>query len=510
MNVLRTLAVVTASSALFACANVKEDVKKEVEVMRVGPEAAPQRNITNFAEGLRCMDNLMITYGARDIVALVEDLTDNTKKISAGNRDMLISAVSDMTKRSRAIRLIAFGTDSGNLVSFLAAAERKNVYSTIPEYDIRGSISQLDESVARKQADFGIGLEPFFGVGKSNTASASVLGLDLSIIRTSDMSVIPGVTSRNAVSINKEGSAIDGDATIKKFGVNFSMLLSKNEGSAQALRNLIELAAIELFGRLLKIPYWTCLGIDSNSQVVQDEIGDWFYSMTANQELVAYMQNQLRLRGFYNGPLDGKGNPQFSAAVAKYKSQLGLPANSNLDLPFFSAFLNTSSKGTALAEPAKASRPQAPAPVATTTSNQPVPVSVSAMNNAKKFKPGETLNLLVKPASDAYVYCYYRDDGQKIQRFFPNRFYKDAKVSGDAGLQIPGEMRFKLAASSKGLKETVACFSTPRDVIMDLPPNIRSTDFENLNVTSIEQVKSAFASVAGSSLGEGYFNVEVR
>ena len=74
--------------------------------------------------------------------------------------------------------------------------------------------------------------------------------------------MLPGVTSRNSVVILKQGKGIDGDAAYHKFGINFSSALSKAEGNSQALRRLVELAVIELIGKLTKTPYWTCLGAD--------------------------------------------------------------------------------------------------------------------------------------------------------------------------------------------------------------------------------------------------------
>jgi hypothetical protein len=151
---------------LGGCAStVNEETLKATEEVKVGPQAAPFRTITSFSQALRCMDNHMITFGVRDVSVLVEELTDQTKKVSAGTRDMLISAVSEMTKRSRAIKLVAYGQDSNNVIGFLQQAERKSAYSLIPQFDIKGSISQFDESVAKKDASFGVSLGEIFSYG---------------------------------------------------------------------------------------------------------------------------------------------------------------------------------------------------------------------------------------------------------------------------------------------------------------------------------------------------------
>ena len=143
----------------------------------------------------------MIDYGVRDLSMLVEDILDQTKKVNAGTRDMLITAVSEMIRRSRAVRVVAFGRDAFNAVTFLQQAQRQSAYAIIPMYDIKGSVSQWDENVIRHQKDLGIGYNPYLNLGATKDAAASILGLDLSVLTTNNMSVLSGVTSRNSVVI---------------------------------------------------------------------------------------------------------------------------------------------------------------------------------------------------------------------------------------------------------------------------------------------------------------------
>ena len=107
---------------------------------------------------MRCLGQARLEYAA-----LVEDLHDATKKVNAGTRDMLISAVSDMTRRSNAVRLVAYGADSANVIGFLREAERKSAYQNVPDYGIRGSISQLEENLARRTDNVGVQLGPVGG-----------------------------------------------------------------------------------------------------------------------------------------------------------------------------------------------------------------------------------------------------------------------------------------------------------------------------------------------------------
>ncbi len=126
----------------------------------------------------------------------------------------------------------------------------------------------------------------------------------------------------------------------------------------------------------------------------------------------------------------------------------------------------------------------------------------------EKFRPGERVQLQIKPSRDAYVYCYLQDEAARIVRFFPNRFRKSALVTAEAPLQVPGTMGFEIVANAMKVKETVACFATERDVMAELPQAVTGTDFASLQVASLVQVTAAFAAVAGHQLAEAKFAVE--
>ncbi len=483
--------------SLWSCTSaIQKSVEKDISTMEKGPTDAPTKNITNFSDGLRCMDNMMINFGIHDVVALAEDLEDRTTKVQAGTKDMLISAVSDMSKRSRAIRLVAFGNDSGNLVSFLAAAGSQSAYNLIPPYDIRGSISQLDQDIVRKQADGAFAVEEF-GMGASSSVGGSILGIDLSVLSTGDMSVMPGVTSRNSVTIFKSGAGSDADAEIRKAGINFSFFFSKSEGTAQALRNLVELASIELFGRLLKVPYWQCMGISPEQQEVKAEIEDWFYSMKGHNELVPYLKQQFRNRGYYEGEIDNEQTPEFKNAVVNYQKDLSLQPTGQADLAFFSAFLNGKVR-------------EYVAQVAQVVAAKPLPINVNIteLSKASAFKPGDKLAINVNVNEDGFLYCFFIDESQHIQRFYPNRFSSDNFISAGKQIALPGTMPFDITASDK--PETISCFATKKDVFDALPEPIRAADFENLNLASIEDVRKSIKNASGQRMGEGQFAIKLQ
>ncbi len=501
--------------ALTACVTTEESVRKEAtdvtNSLRTAPEQAPLRTITSFSPALRCMDNMFLMYGVRDLVVISEDLNDNTKKVSAGTRDMLFSAVSEMTKRSKAIRLIAYGSDSSNLVSFMKEAEKKNLFQLTPKYGIRGSITQLDENVAKKTEGGGISLGDL-GFGRAATAATTILGLDLTMMSTEDLSIVSGVTASNSVAIFKSGSGVEGEAGYKKFGINYQANLSRSEGTAQALRNLVELSVVELFGKLSKIPYWVCLGANSQSETVKNEISDWYTGMYSDGEIVSYWQQQMRIRGVYAGEVNGQNDEALIGAITAYREALGLEKSAVVDLKFFTAYLDANHYDVApkARERLAANRPGS-APATARNDATPIRLSVVSTKGGNQFSRGEKLAVKVTPNRDAYVYCFMQDENRRIARFFPNRFSKDALVSAKSGMQIPNGKEFSINANTKGLPEQIMCFGSGKDVFADVLPVIGGGDIDSpTQVQSLAEIRSVFEKAAGPSLGVGNFTLNVR
>jgi Domain of unknown function (DUF4384) len=504
------------AAALGGCTtlDVKNKTLTETQATRTGPEAPPFRSITGFSAGLRCMDNMMIDYGIRDVSMLVEDIFDQTKKVNAGTRDMLITAVSDMTRRSRAIRINAFGRDATNVISYLAQAQRQSPYDVIPQFDIKGSVSQFDEQVIRNTQDLGASFRPFLNLGLSRDAATNILGLDLSVLSTSDMSVLSGVTSRNSVVILKAGKGADVDAAYHKLGISYSMSLSRSEGQSQALRGLVELASIELMGKLTKTPYWRCLGADaSTNEEIKLEISDWYFAMARTRiELVAYFQQQMRRRGYYDGPLDGQFNPAIDEAIANYREAIGMSKEPVIDEALFKAYLDTDQ--TKVPRPAQPVRfvkaTPDPAPAAPAAGVAAMRFAAPVAANTAKLAAGEAIALVLQPQADKHVYCYLQDENARITRFYPNRFAKDSLIATSKPVTLPGPMRFSLTMNSKGAQETVACFATARDVASQLPQSVVGVDFEPLQVASLDQLRGAFAVASAGSMTQEVLYVQAK
>jgi hypothetical protein len=534
MNASHCLRLAAGSLAvlqLAACGTLdyRKTVENETAVLRVGPQSRPERNITGFSEALRCMDRTLAAYGVRDVPMLVEDINDSTKKVSVGARDMLISAMHEASARSQAVRLITFGPDVANLANFHANAESKAPYAAVPVYDIRGSISQLDENLFKKQEEAGITIN-VFGAGAAKTADSSILALDLSVISARDYTLVPGVKASNSVLVYKEGAGADAEAQYKKFGINYGQTLTRAEGKAQAARTLIELAVVELMGKLAKVPYWSCLGVDSTNPEVRNEIENWLHSMEATEELVGYFQKQLALRGVYRGPIDGATNEEFMAALVNIRTHYGLSAEPVIDVELFTAYLNTDHRDTrplrvalkvapAAATAPTAAAPAAPAaaaPAAAAASQQAATraattaarIEISAQ--APSFAPEQPVLLTVATNADMHLYCYLQDASRRIVRFYPNRFTPASFVPAGSVLKLPGTMKFQINAPARGQKETIACFGSAQELSTELPATVYASDFAPLGLQSLDDVHAAFTKASRQPFALGVFHVESK
>lgn len=488
--------------------------RRQAEKSSVGPDSPPRANVTGFGQALRCMDGLFRSYGVKSIAILLQSIPDATTKVNVGAKDMFMSATSQMTRSSRAIRLIPYirPDDPGGAVF----TGREDVLKTT-SFSVQGSISQFDETTLRKQRDGAICLGPLC-VGAAESDSFSGMSLDLSMIETEGLTLLPGVTSKNFVLIRRKGKGFDGDLSLTKFGVQYNFTFTRSDGQGQALRSLVELSVIELYGRLLKIPYWTCLGLTDADPGVAGEIEDWWESLREDlPTLVTYLQLQMQIRGLYKGEIDGQLNEESRRAVRAYKGALGLTPDLNVDAAFFKRYLAANhadvqrAAAARLAEieatdgPVGAAAPEAAA--AGSPGSSAGTGAAIAIENRKGdgyvHRRGEAVEIEVAVSRPGFLYCYLLDESRRFTQFFPNGVQSSAAVKAGARIAFPGNFGFRLFASRKGITETVACFATQRDIGPDAlgsRPAIRD----------VQALKGALDQRAGQAVEVGVYDVKVQ
>lgn len=349
-----------------------------------------------------------------------------------------------------------------------------------------------------------------------------MLGLDLNVISVPGLSLIPGVTSKNSVLVMRDGIGADAGIELKKFGVNFNFSLARAEGTGQALRALAELATIELFGKLAKVPYWTCLGADDTDPAVATEIVDWWETLAADPvSLVAYLQAQMRTRGIYDGDVNGRVDDALMQAIQIYQKALGMPDSTELDFEFFKRYLSANhaevqkKAQVAYAALPKAEKPapqaaeQPAAPQAAPTQQggppgaAPAVVVQSNRGAAHVYKRGELFQVEVAIDRDGFLYCYLLDENRKVNQFFPNPAQVNPAVRGGSRMSFPGSLPFRFVVSPKGLSESVACFGSVVALGQQPLASVSSA-------RDVDDLAAAFRRLAGPRFGIGRYDVKVQ
>lgn len=332
------------------------------------PRTAAVRNIGSFSESLRCMDDLFLAHGKRDIYITTAGIPDATGLIATGTKEMFISAVSRMSAKSGAFRFVDYDITQLD-VQVLSELVGLTPEFVAPSYYIRGAITQLDSSVLASSKSAGLSLARL-DLGVSSDQVVSVVSMDLNVGRLVTRQILPGISANNSIAVVRTGRGADVGGLIGKAGLSFSVSLDKSEGFAQAVRNLVELSTIEVLGKLARVPYWECLSIEPTNPAFRAEARQWFDLMGAeerNRQVQAALVRTGHLRG--EGAASGR---DLSAAVARYQAEHDLVPSGRVDFELYYRLLaaDPASAGGARGGRRGAS-PPAPVTVAAATAAPP-------------------------------------------------------------------------------------------------------------------------------------------
>jgi hypothetical protein len=493
----------------------KEAREQEARTSRARVNAAPKapavKTITNFTQALRCMDELFLANGKRGIVITSAGIPDATGKARAGDKEMMISAISKMTLKSNAfefIDLTAGQTGEGDLSLLF---ELKGGGATkIPDYYIRGAVTQLDDNAVRESKGFGVAL-PFLDVGFSKDQSFDLISMDMSIGDAATRRIMPETNTSNTMIISKGGRSGEAGGKIEKMGLSFNKDLSRTEGVGATYRTLIELGLIEALGKFTRVPYWRCLDIDSTNPALMDQVREW-YDMATNKERILFVQQKLAGMRRYTGPLDGVMNEALKTAIAEYQANVDLIADGrvNFDLYFSLKDDIQNELATLPLTPVKAAvtasvpivmgpqgtiapTPQEAAEVAPVPAAPPFVLNLVSDKGANpSYRVGEFLNLQFSLNRMGTAYCFYEDATKTTARIFPNRFYRDSLVNANLRVPLPTG-GFKIKFDKPG-RERVACVASDRELL--IPAALRDArDLSPLPAMNIDQVLAQFRAI---------------
>ncbi len=481
------------------------------------PGLDPQTTRTVYSGALACMDDLLQSYGPQGTIITSVGIPDATGQVQVGSRDMLMSAISDMTRRSGAFTYVDLDVTREESLAIHGNSPDKT--SLWPTYLIRGTISGLDESVidVSKGLSFGVELsENDAAAAYANSRTSSVVSLDLFIVRSKDLVLLPGLKASNSLAISRAGSASEAGITIKQVGLDFSVEQEESESLAHAVRTLIELGTVELIGKFAQVPYWRCLQVEGTNPVVMKEAADWYADMDEDEKIL-FSQRVLIARGEFAGPATGELDAATKAAIVRYQQVNGLIPTGRLSFELYHSMLGND-------RPAEVGEPvtfieqdETPDPVADQVPvREPLLLTLtSARGSQPSFAPNEMLSIQVGASRDAYVYCYYRDGADRISRIYPNQFQPDPYLPAGQYVTVPPvdaaghPTRFGIRFEHPGAAEEVACLASDREVGIWLPRTLKQRDLAPLPVGSLAELEAAFEELDGEGLVRARLPIEV-
>jgi hypothetical protein len=506
----RRAALITALLTLVTACQPPPETAYDV----AHPRTAPVRNIGNFNEALRCMDDMFLAQGKKDIFITTAGIPDATGLIAAGTKEMFITAVSRMSAKSNAFRFVDYDPTQLD-VQVLSELVGLHDDFVAPNYYVRGAITQLDSNVLQSQASAGVSI-PFLDLAANANQVVSVVSLDLNVGKLITRQILPGMSASNSIAVVQSGKGADAGGLIGKAGVSLSVSFDKSEGFHQAVRNLIELSTIEILGKLTRVPYWQCLRIESTNPNFRAEARGWFDTMGERERndfvTAALIRTGYLPSGFAGGGSGGQ-TAEWSEAMARYQADSDLVPNGRVDFDLYYRMLANEARNPAKTGSATVvATPVAAAAIATPPPSEAPRLVLSTPRGPKpKYRIGETLSVAVQPSQDAYIYCFYQDATGAVARIFPNRFQPDPFVHGGVQIEVPpaGSKSFAIRFDKPGGNETIACLGADREVGLRLPDKLKAQDLEPLPVSGLDEVATRFREVPGAQVNDARLTVEV-
>ena len=245
--------------------------------------------------------------------------------------------ISKMSVKSKAFTFVDFDQSQVDVAELQGLVGFTEDF-LVPNYYIRGAITQLDEGVIAESVGGSVAL-PDFEVGATADQIVSVISVDMNAGDLLTRQILPGISANNSIAVTRDGLGGDAGASIGKAGLFFNLTFNKAEGPHAATRTLIELSAIEIAGKLTQVPYWRCLEIEQTNPEMMAQARQWFDSMS-NKDQIEFTQWALKNKGYYNGAVDGIVATQTRQSIAQYQADQDLIATGRIDFDLYQRLIS--------------------------------------------------------------------------------------------------------------------------------------------------------------------------
>ncbi len=498
------------------------------------PVVRPVRSISSFSDSLMCMDRMFRDANITTTLLTSKQIPDYSAKVPVATKEMIITAISQMSRVSNAFRYVDYEVDIArqdtvqNLTTILL--NNNQVQLQRPSLYISGAVSFVDQNVINNRNDIGTSasrLETGFSANKN----ATLIGLELHLGDFRTRTLIPGIDSANEVAIGNGGQGMDLAGRIGDYGWQLSVGRDYTQGSGAAVRTLVELAMIELLGKWAKVPYWQCLTLEQSHPSFQRQLRDWFDEgdIGVRQGLV---RRSLIAKGYL--PPSAAEMPvntiEFRRALGQFQADSGMVVNGVVDFTTYEralrdfVALDATGNLTRYGWMSKNPQPVQPGslpgdPVASSGKaygmlEPPRSIDLQVENvllGRSEFQVGEQVFLSSTVSRTSHLACYLSDSSGNVMRLLPNAVTTQTVALANHAVRIPDWMSpnpgFVLTTTAPGT-EAVMCMATDDDVIDKLPPSLQGPGLRPLaDFNSLEDVATAYSMALGD---KGYTRQKVE
>lgn len=494
---LATLAAALLAAGCAAPMNPRQDTNYQEQAYAAArPVVRPTRSISSFSDSLSCMDYMLRSAEVPTTLVTSKYIPDYSGKVSVATKEMVVTALSQMSRLSNAFRFVDYEVDIArqdtvqNLTTLLLNTNQVQLQR--PALYFSGAVAYVDQNVLVNRWDVGTSASRL-DTAYSQNRNANIIGLEMHLGDFRTRTLIPGLDSANEIAVGGGGQGVDLAARIGKYGVEFNVGRDYNLGTGSAVRTLVELATIELVGKWAHVPYWQCLTLDQTHPHFQRMLQDWYNDggKAAHGQLV---RQSLVSRGYLR-PEDLQApdhSPALREAIGRFQADTGIVVSGVVDFATYEralrdfVALNTDGSlarigwtptgaPTAVAEaPARPGAPTYGGAAPARTLDMQVE-NVKA--NRSAFESGEQVFISATVSRASYLACYYADSRGTVMRLLPNNSSPATWVSAGQAVRVPDWMApnpgFVMDAGQPGTTEEVGCYATDDDGTGRVPEALR-------------------------------------
>ncbi len=343
--------------------NVPRDIRDEYVT------SYPVRSITGFTQGLACLGRMLRKAGVDPILVTSAPLPDFSESRGAagfGAREMLISAISEVSRESGSVRYVAYDRATPDIIALQSAHPDKANFK-VPDFFIRGAITQIEKTPFTTQRGSSVDADSVqkeikrVGLAYSNSVRLSSISMELNMGMISTFQILPGISASNSLAVSSRGKAGEIALSVWKIGALYNINENESKALSTALRALIEVGVIELFGKLYSQPYWECLAQLGSNAKARAEGLDKFNKMN-DRDRADFVARELRRQDYLKHGGDvylehGVYTDDFRLAIAKYQARYNLVGNTLISFPLFEKLYRQSKVSLSDLEPGSALGP---------------------------------------------------------------------------------------------------------------------------------------------------------